>query len=161
MKQLLKSLGWFFLAIVIGWLLIIFLANYVFTKKLYLSCNGSWEVVDASGGKQTVEKFKSTESLVITITSYPFLKPIFLIQTGRNLLSSTDDFNISLLSSINDQSIWISKEIKVENKAVIKNSFSLNRITLNVNFQEIVENIEANFKTNSEFTGACKTVKPI
>jgi len=160
MKTMIKVIGYLILAAVVVWVLVIFSANYIFTKKLQLACDGEWTVTKDKGEKAKEEKYAASESVVVTIVSYPFSKPFFWINTENDLLDTGPLNNGTRVGHVDEQKIMIVNRYD-NDKGFTYKGVMLNRLTLNVVIDRKHEHRELSLIQSEQFKGKCKNVTPL
>jgi hypothetical protein len=145
---------------ILGWVAVILAANYVFTKRLNLSCDGQQTTTVDWQGKTTVEKEPKLESLRIQITTYPFSDTFFLIHTSDDLLSSFSYSNEWNIAHINEQTIMVGNRWNREHRFIF-NAVTFNRLTKTAMIEHKTEDTQLDRTVNKVFEGICKEVVPL
>jgi hypothetical protein len=159
MKKVFKWIGILILIAILGWVAVILAANYVFTKRLNLSCDGQQTTTVDWQGKNSVEKIPKFESLRIQITTYPFSKTFFLINTENDLFESASEGN-KYISHINEQKIVVAHRRDRINGFVFK-AVTFNRLTKTVMIEHKTEDTQRYKVDEIVFEGVCKEVVPL
>ena len=160
MNRMIKVIGYLILAALVIWVLVILSAKYIFTKKIQLACDGEWTVTTDKGEKAKEEKYAASESLVVTIVSYPFSKPFFWINTENDLLDTGPIKNGTRIGQIDEQKIMIVNRNDNDQGFTYK-GVTLNRLTLNIVIERKHENREFSLIQSEQFKGKCKNVTPL
>jgi hypothetical protein len=162
MKKLLKILVFSLLGLITVFVIIIILSQYVFTRKINLSCKGQWTVEQTVNNKLTTYRENGLEGVIISITQYPFSDPFIQINHGLNLLmtekSTKDKRNVLHMT---DESIFGGYR-----NSYSENSFSFygvkfNRLTKIIEIEEINSDEKSINKDSKVFNGVCEVVKPL
>lgn len=161
MKKVFKWIGILVLIAILGWVAVILAANYVFTKRLNLSCDGQQTTTVDWQGKNSVEKIPKLESLRIQITTYPFSDTFFLIHTSDDFFtsfsSSGNEWNIA---DINEQKIIVGNRRKRTNGFEFK-AVTFNRLTKTAMIEHKTEDTQRYTVDEIVFEGVCKEVVPL
>ncbi len=159
MKKVFKWIGILILTAILGWVAVILAANYVFTKRINLSCDGQQTTTVNWKGKISIEKTHRLESLRIQITTYPFSKTFFLINTDNDLFESSSDGN-KYISHIDEQKIVVAKRMDGTYGFTFK-AVTFNRLTKTATIEKKIEDKQDQKIEEMVFEGVCKEVVPL
>jgi hypothetical protein len=162
MKKLLKILVFSLLGLITVYIIIILLSQYVFTKKINLSCKGQWTVEQVINNKQTIYKENGLEGVIISLTEYPFSDPFVAINHDTNLLlteKSTQDKLVVIL--VNDETISGGQRYNFDEDRFSFYGVQFNRLTKTIQIDKINSDEKSVFKESKVFNGVCEVVKPL
>jgi hypothetical protein len=162
MKKLLKILVFSLLGLITVYLIIILLSQYVFTKKINLSCKGQWTVEQIVNNKQRMYKENGLEGVIISLTEYPFSDPFVRINHDTNLLLSdrnTEDNRVVIL--VNDETISGGQRYNFDERKFLFYGVQFNRLTKTIQIDKIDSDEKSGFKESKVFNGVCEVVKPL
>jgi len=162
MKKLLKIVVFSLLSLVTVFVIIILLSQFVFTKKINLSCKGQWTVEQTVNNKLTTYKENGLEGVIISLTEYPFSDPFIQINHDTNLLlseKSTKDNHYVIL--VNDETISGGHRYNYDEGKFSFYGVQFNRITKTIQIDKIFSDEKSRLKEGKVFNGVCEIVKPL
>lgn len=163
MKKALKALLYLVLGIVFIYVTVLLLSQYVFTKEINLSCKGVWTTQNILNGKVlSQDKSLGSESVVISITDYPFLNPHVIISNNLNLLmpgKNTKDSQKVL--HIDKEQIFGGEKNYYEDSRFSMYGLRFNRLTRAIEIEKQSGNEKSGEKISNVFNSTCDVVKPL
>lgn len=162
MKKLLKIVVFSILGLVTVYVIIILLSQYVFTRKINLSCSGQWVVELTVNYKLTTYKENGLEGVIISLTEYPFSDPFIKINHDTNLLmseKSTKEYRVVIF--INDETISGGQRYNYDESKFSFYGVQFNRLTKTIQIDKIISDEKSGFKESKVFNGVCEVVKPL
>jgi hypothetical protein len=162
MKKLLKILVFSLLGLITVYIIIILLSQYVFTKKINLSCKGQWTVEQIVNNKLTMYKENGLEGVIISLTEYPFSDPFVQINHDTNLLlsdRSTEDKSVVIL--VNDETISGGQRYNFDDGRFLFYGVQFNRLTKTIKIDKVNSDEKSGIKESKVFNGECEVVKPL
>jgi hypothetical protein len=162
MKKLLKILVFSLLGLMTVFVIIILLSQYVFTRKINLSCRGQWTVEQTINNKLTTYKESGLEGVIISLTEYPFSDPFIQINHDTNLLlseKSTKDNRYVFL--VNHETISGGHRYNHDESKFSFYGVQFNRLTKTIQIDKIISDEKLGFKESKVFNGVCEVVKPL
>lgn len=133
------------------------MSQYVFTKKINLSCKGQWTVEQMVSNKLTTNKENSLEGVIISLTQYPFSKPFVSINHDTNLLLTDKDY----LILVNDETISGGHRYNYDDGKFSFYGVQFNRLTKTIQIDKIFSDEKSGLKESKVFNGVCEVVKPL
>jgi hypothetical protein len=158
MKKALKYLGYTAGILTIGFVVLVVLGNYVFTKKFYLSCAGTTKYISEKDGYvKTTSTQQKNESLRISLTKYPWGALHTSINTETDLFAS--DLHSDFVH-VDEQSINAWRRLSSD-KSFIFSGVTFNRITRAIEIETKHGGNESHDSENVLFNGVCAEVAPL
>lgn len=157
MKKVLKYLAYTTGILIAGFAILVVLSNYVFTKKLYLSCSGTTEYITEKGGYAKTEKKQDQKSLRISITQYPAGSAHTTIHTETDVFISGWGTDIV---HVNEQSVMAGKRVS-SGTTFVFDGVKFNRITRAVEIETKHGSTENHDAERVLFNGVCAEVAPL
>ena len=157
-KKALKIALAFCLTVVVLFGLVVFFANFVFTKTMYFSCSGTTEFTVTKAGKVQNNKEESKVSMKVALTQYPFSAPFAVVNTENDLFLS--DSNAGYLMVITDQLISGGRRDRYSNNSIFK-GFRFNRITQALELETKFDEANGEDFDVQLFKGACVEKNPV
>lgn len=138
------------------------MSQFVFTKKINLSCKGLWTVEQTLDNKLTTYSENKLEGVIISVTQYPFSDPFVSINHDTNLLlteKNTKDNRYVIL--INDETISGGNIRDFDEGKFSFYGVQFNRLTKSIQIDKIISDEKSEFKESKVFNGVCDVVKPL
>jgi hypothetical protein len=163
MKKALKALLYVVLGIVFIYVAVVLLSQYVFTKDINLSCKGVWTTQKILNGKVlSQDKSLGTESVVISITEYPFSNPHVIISNNLNLLMPGKSTNQSQkVLHIDKEQIFGGEKNYYEDSRFSMYGLRFNRLTRVIEIEKQSGNEKSGQSVANTFNSTCDVVKPL
>ena len=156
MKKLLKIILYLIGTIVFLYLVLVVISQSFFIKKYNLSCKGIWTIEYVEDKKPKFYKEEGLESLIISITEFPLIKPFVQINQGNRYLVSDSSITKDIVITSN-QEIYGGIRTELGEGDFSYYGMTFNRITKKISIEET----QLGLKEHKQFTGVCGEIKPL
>ena len=163
MKNAIKYFTFLVVGIIFLYASLILSSQFIFTKKIHLSCKGQWTQRSTESNQVTNKQMRtSSESVIISITQYPLSKPFIQINNRLNLLTSKVNENEKLkVMHMDEEQIFGGERNYYDEWRYDFYGVTFNRITKSIEIEKTTGNEKLGNKESQTFDGVCEVVKPL